>query len=337
MNLLHDPFAEEMSSGSIADFDDMASSGGRRGGGEDGGEEDYANLMVAAFTAFRLLLGDFSAHTYIPDQTISLTTIIFAVTTFFIQIVLLNMLIALMNDTWATEKQQEEYHGLLGRAQLLVEYEARMNQEKLSDTDWFPAWLHAIKKGDDTAQQTEDSSAVEALAMEPSRGEIKARKVPPEKEALENIIELAKKLESMKKDLESKLDGLDTKVASIDDKVASKTHDGLDDKVASLDDKIEGTLKQLEKKFDDRFDVLRSTITDELNKTRQTMKEIPDSLQTPVPTPPSSTPTAEPPAAATQTSGRSSPSRSSFTLNPRKYGLPRVLSPRKSNDKQGSD
>jgi hypothetical protein len=44
------------------------------------------------------------------------------------------MLIALMNDTWATEKQQEEYHGLLGRAQLLVEYEARMNQEKLSDT-----------------------------------------------------------------------------------------------------------------------------------------------------------------------------------------------------------
>ena len=117
--------------------------------------------------------------------------------------------------------------------------------------DWFPAWLHVIKKGDDTAQQTEDSSAVEALAMEPSRGEIKARKVPPEKEALENIIELAKKLESMKKDLESKLDGLDTKVASIDDKVASKIDNTLKELEKTLKQELEKTLKQF----------LESTIT----------------------------------------------------------------------------
>ena len=62
-------------------FNDM---GGRR---SHDGLGEYANVGIASFTMFRLLLGDFDPDTYIVDHEINFATVIFAATMFFVNIV----------------------------------------------------------------------------------------------------------------------------------------------------------------------------------------------------------------------------------------------------------
>ncbi|KAL1503443.1 hypothetical protein AB1Y20_011931 [Prymnesium parvum] len=113
---------------------------------ETNGAQDYGSIGIGTFTTFRLLLGDFDPEIYVDGQNVTLATAVFVITMFFVNIVLLNMLIALMTDTWTKLQSERRFLGLQGRAQLLNEFEARMSEKALERTDWFPKWLHVIKE-----------------------------------------------------------------------------------------------------------------------------------------------------------------------------------------------
>merc|ERR1740138_2059361 len=73
----------------------------------------------------------------------------FLLSMFFVNVVLLNMLIALMSDTWGKNIMHKEYMELLGKGQLLVAFDLRMSEDKLDNEEWYPKLLHVIKKRTD--------------------------------------------------------------------------------------------------------------------------------------------------------------------------------------------
>ena len=77
-----------------------------------------------------------------------LSSLVFSVLMVLVNIILLNMLIALMSDTWSRNCTPEKRQELLlkGRGQLLLEFESRMSDSQLDNKKWFPHWLHIIKK-----------------------------------------------------------------------------------------------------------------------------------------------------------------------------------------------
>jgi len=54
---------------------------------EENDAQDYGGIGIAAFTTFRLLLGDFDPETYVDGQSVTLATVVFAITMFFVNIV----------------------------------------------------------------------------------------------------------------------------------------------------------------------------------------------------------------------------------------------------------
>jgi len=164
--------------------------------------------------------------------------------------VLLNMLIALMNDTWSTYKDQEEYLGLKGKAQLLVEYEARLGKKTLAHEDWFPKWLHVIKKGRTPQETSEDGSVIEALAMDPPKGDL--QKSPTDRildkvDALQDA--LARKQEDNNLQLaleqtQERFGEIEGKISRLEDARASAQEE-LQSQLRTMQDSLQRTMQEL--------------------------------------------------------------------------------------------
>ena len=77
-------------------------------------------------------------------------------------IVLLNVLIAIISDTYTRVAEKTTSRSLLQRAQLLLELEETMPQSELDDKRLFPAWLHVLQRRNTTSVLQRDSVLAEA-------------------------------------------------------------------------------------------------------------------------------------------------------------------------------
>ena len=62
---------------------------------------------------------------------------------------LLNVLIAIISDTYDRVEEKGKARGLLMRARLLLEMQDTMPQERLHDEKLFPRWLHVVMRVED--------------------------------------------------------------------------------------------------------------------------------------------------------------------------------------------
>uniref|UniRef100_A0A7S2FTK0 Ion transport domain-containing protein n=1 Tax=Haptolina brevifila TaxID=156173 RepID=A0A7S2FTK0_9EUKA len=113
--------------------------------------DEYEDVSTALFSSYALLMfgdGVGKQDLYNGEGTSALIPALLVLITLFVQIVMLNALIAIMGDTYARLSEVRHDAALLGRAQLLQEMERQgaSDQERVNH---FPLWLHTIRLVDD--------------------------------------------------------------------------------------------------------------------------------------------------------------------------------------------
>ena len=159
---------------------------------------DYDHELVGPVwpfvSVFLLALGHFDAATY--DDLLSLIVLIVAL--LFSGVLLLNLLIAIMGDSYEMVKESEVVEKLAGRARLVVEH------ERLQPTaNVFPRFLHVLRA-------TEGGGGGEAPVWEGIAG-----KVRQEVAVLRKSMSTNQEVERIKQEVH----GVDQKVEGVDKKV----------------------------------------------------------------------------------------------------------------------
>lgn len=108
--------------------------------------EEYGTFARSWMSAYALTLGEFSVDTYEESLLIAC---FYHYYTVFVNIVLLNVLIAIISDTYERVEEKSKARGLLMRARILLEMQDSMTDEMLADEVMFPKWLHVIMRVED--------------------------------------------------------------------------------------------------------------------------------------------------------------------------------------------
>ena len=118
---------------------------------------------------------------------------------FFVVIVLLNLLIALMGDIFDEVQARVEQESTFGKAKLIVEYEALFSTayKKRHEKEFYPIWLHVLKKGKEVDNQKDDTGWK-------GRTEELRREIHEVKESQERVLDLLAHLLTEVKDMKGK-------------------------------------------------------------------------------------------------------------------------------------
>ena len=132
----------------------------------------YSDIFVSMVQMFGLVLGDIGVLDYYNGSSPrpAFTTILLITYEFLVFVVLFNMLIAIMGETFANVKEIEEVEFLHGRAKIICEIEDTMKTQQLENNQLFPKYLHTLELAEDL------ESVAEALeSMKRGGGEIPSR------------------------------------------------------------------------------------------------------------------------------------------------------------------
>jgi len=108
-----------------------------------GADNGYADLHGSLFVAYSLSLGDFEQDTYTDN---GLMTVVFVYFTLFVNVILFNVLIAIISDTFERVMETAGHRVLAQKADLLLSMQKIMRKAERGRTDWFPAWLHVAER-----------------------------------------------------------------------------------------------------------------------------------------------------------------------------------------------
>ena len=104
----------------------------------------YDTIVFSFTSMFGLLLGDIGVLDFFNSPHPAWSVLMMILYEFLVFVVLFNMLIALMADTFVTVKESEEVEFLKGRADIICSQEETMSQKNLSDLKLFPRYLHTL-------------------------------------------------------------------------------------------------------------------------------------------------------------------------------------------------
>ena len=100
------------------------------------------------------------------SSSFGITVFLFVVFTFFINIIMLNLLIAIMGDIFDRIQENAVAEFLFARANILLEIEATFGDKEMSKTDWYPRWLQvlvATTEGNESDDRVDWAGRVRAL------------------------------------------------------------------------------------------------------------------------------------------------------------------------------
>ena len=116
------------------------------GFGDHDNEGAFANRspLMSFLYSYSLMLGGFT-----PSETEgSLNTVVLAmllmIFTYFINIVMLNLLITIMGDIFDRIQQTALADFFFGRANIIMEFEATISAKQKENKEWFPTWLQVL-------------------------------------------------------------------------------------------------------------------------------------------------------------------------------------------------
>ena len=105
------------------------------------------------------MLGEFERETFTGSP---MMTFFFHYYTIFVDIVLLNVLIAIISDTYGRVEAKGAERSLLQRANLILDIEAHLDEQQLKDPELFPEWVHVLMRPDEAG--TDDGVVREVAA-----------------------------------------------------------------------------------------------------------------------------------------------------------------------------
>jgi hypothetical protein len=105
----------------------------------------YVDPAEALFTMFNmLLLGNFDTSDYALGPYSILLKLLFVGSMLLVAIVLLNLLIAIMGNSYSRIKERQATELTALRTAILMELELDMSDADLQRKDWFPSYLHVL-------------------------------------------------------------------------------------------------------------------------------------------------------------------------------------------------
>lgn len=121
------------------------------------------NPFMSVFSAYTLMLGEFD-FTEFPGTSFwefFSTILLFIVFTAFINIIMLNLLIAIMSDIFDHVQESAQSEFLFARARIILEFEEMVNfksgsKKKSSREELFPTWLQVLTPADQLKKAQSD-------------------------------------------------------------------------------------------------------------------------------------------------------------------------------------
>jgi WD40 repeat protein len=112
--------------------------------GEDGVflQTDVASSLLNGFT---LLLGDFDMEEYTASYSYVASCILFVFFMFLVNVVMLNLLIAIMGDIFDSVQQNAKAQHIFSKASLILEHESIMRKSQKQSQELFPKFLQIMK------------------------------------------------------------------------------------------------------------------------------------------------------------------------------------------------
>eukprot|EP00039_Didymoeca_costata_P008807 m.116688 g.116688 ORF g.116688 m.116688 type:complete len:281 (+) comp14240_c0_seq3:3182-4024(+) len=116
-------------------------------------EEGYTDFADAMYTTYKaLILVEFEDSSY-PRIFNLYLKIIYIITSLLASVVVLNLLIARMSDSYERIQEVARMEERRLRAKIITRYETVMSSTQCSRSEWFPSFLHAqVKKGGNQAK-----------------------------------------------------------------------------------------------------------------------------------------------------------------------------------------
>ena len=135
------------------------------------GKADYDGIQhrspfLSLFSSYALLLGDFDVNELEESSSFVITVFLFVGFTFFINIIMLNLLIAIMGDIFDRIQENAVAEFLFARANILLEIEATFGEKEKSKAEWYPRWLQvlvATTEGNESDDRVDWAGRVRAL------------------------------------------------------------------------------------------------------------------------------------------------------------------------------
>jgi hypothetical protein len=103
-----------------------------------------SNVGMALLGIFALLLGDFDLEDYTATFDVRASIVLFYIFMFLVQIIFLNLLIAIMGDIYDEIQENAKAQFLFSKASIILEFESIMPAEETGDAQKFPPFLQVL-------------------------------------------------------------------------------------------------------------------------------------------------------------------------------------------------
>lgn len=144
-----------------------------------------------------------------------------------VNIVMLNLLIALMGGTYQRVHEKSNLETLRNRAKLILEYEKNMSAAEREGEKWHPRYLHFLVPKSDSVLSDEYNTADErAESM---------------KKQMQHVMDKVDSFDLWRKDVDKKISAIDAK---IDEKIGS-IEPKMDKKISAIETKIDSSMAEI--------------------------------------------------------------------------------------------
>jgi len=115
----------------------------------------YDTWYTSFLAGFASMLGEFDLEEFESSANKNAMTVLFTIFQFFVNIVMLNLLIAIMGDQYDVVQESGHEQYLYAKAGIILKYEERMSRATKQNPKLFPEWLQLLqpKTDDDEAQK----------------------------------------------------------------------------------------------------------------------------------------------------------------------------------------
>ncbi|GMH63294.1 hypothetical protein TL16_g03675 [Triparma laevis f. inornata] len=108
------------------------------------GEKDNRQPLMHLFKSYTLMLGDFDIDDFTTSVSYVSIATLFIAFTVFINIIMLNLLIAIMGDIFDRIQENARAEFMFARARIILEFEETLSEEQKKNAEWFPEWLQVL-------------------------------------------------------------------------------------------------------------------------------------------------------------------------------------------------
>ena len=124
---------------------------------------EYRTPALSLLSGFTLMLGDFEVDSYNDTLDFEVAIILFVVFMLLVNVILLNLLIAIMGDIFDNIQENAIAAYLLAKATIILEFESIISKETAADQAKFPKWLQVLAPAQQSGASDTESGIKDSM------------------------------------------------------------------------------------------------------------------------------------------------------------------------------